>query len=225
MDPSAWISRLAGLHALFALAEFIRGDSMETIIWHLLLKRIWLFNSNNLVGFWVRYFLLDHRLHLVSEIKNSQDSTPGRQAEKCRSLLQLNFLLPGSPASPTKRAGPQKQPSMFFSLSEAAFGQVQGQVDRAWERNLPCSSHLQLSTSTEGRPWQSSRWCLDQMAGTAWQSTHAGRSSVPEAVCSTWRQIKPVWCTATTVNMPGHERQRGRSPTKPLLGFCSGSWC
>lgn len=114
----------------------------------------------------------------------------------------------------TREEGQQKQngshlnPGMFSSLSEAVLGWVQGQMDRAPERNLPRSSHLQLYTFTEGRPCQSSRWCLHQMAGTAWQHAHADGSSMPVAVCSTWRQIKPAWCWATTLNMPGQERQR-----------------
>lgn len=84
---------------------------------------IWLLNPTNW-SFKVRYFLLDHKCHLVSQIKNSQDGTPGR----CWCRQQLILLPPGSPATPTKRTGPQEQklqssqPSVFSSLSEAALG-------------------------------------------------------------------------------------------------------
>lgn len=91
--------------------------------------------------------------------------------------------------------------------------------------SLPWLSHLQVYTSTEEQPWQRSSWCFHQMVGMAWQATHAGRSSLPEAARSTWREIKHAWCPATTVNMPRQERQWGRSPTELPLGCCSGSGC
>lgn len=169
-------------------------------------------------------------LHVASEIKAAQTVQLGGSKDTLISSA-VDFpatrksCLTDKESRTTEAETFSSQPGMFSSLSDAALGRVQGQVDGARERNLPCSSHLQLSTSTEGRPWQSSRCCLHRMAGTAWQSTHAGRSSMPEAACSTWKQIKPAWCTATTVNMPGQERQRGRSPTEPLLGCCSGSGC
>lgn len=107
------------------------------------------------------------------------------------------------------------QPSVFSSLSEAALGQVQGEVDSAQGRETCHARHIcnyphplqdGLDRALAGlyTKWQ----------GTAWQSTHAGGSPMPEAACSTWRQIKPAWCPATTVNMPGQERQGGLSPTK-----------
>lgn len=85
---------------------------------------------------------------------------------------------------------------------------------------LPRLSHLQLSTSTEERSWQSPR-----LARMAWQSTHACRFSLPEAVRFTWRQIKHAWCPATAANMPGQERQRERSPTEALFGSRLESGC
>lgn len=168
-------------------------------------------------------------LHLVSEIKHSKRWYTWGAAKRCWSLQQLIFLLPGSPASPTKKTGPQKQkhgPPRAACLLRCQ-NQLWVRFGVRWTglQYLPWLSHLQLYTSTEERPWQSSRWCFNQMAGMAWQSTHSGGSSLPEAVCSTWRQIKHAWCPATTVNMPGQERQRGCSPTEPSLGSYSGSGC
>lgn len=91
--------------------------------------------------------------------------------------------------------------------------------------SLPRLSHLQLYASTEGQPRQRSSRCFHQMLGMAWQSTRAGRSPLPEAARSTWREIKHAWCPATTVNMPRQERQRGRSPTELPLGCGRGSGC
>lgn len=101
MDPSAWISRLAGLHALLVLAEFISRDSMEPIIWHLLGKSFWFLLQNNSVCFQVRCFLLDRMLRPVSEIKKRSRGDTWK-------------------VHPTTGEGPQKaqtlsaQPSMFF---------------------------------------------------------------------------------------------------------------
>lgn len=59
----------------------------------------------------------------------------------------------------------------------------------------------------------------------AWQSTHACRFSLPEAVRLTWRQIKHAWCRATAANTPGQERQRERSPTEASFGSRLESGC
>lgn len=156
------------------------------------------------------WLLWSHALRGKSDQKQSRMNSR-ETAKKCWSLQQSASLLPGSPASPTKKTTEadmfSSQASMFSSLSEAASGWVQGQVDKAQETSPLCSSDLQLFTSTEGQRWQSSHWCLHQMSGMDWQSTHAGESSLPEAACSTWRPIKPAWCRVATVNRPGKERQ------------------
>lgn len=154
-------------------------------------------------------------LNLVNETKNSPDCAPGRQqgdADLFSSWFSCyQGVLPQWQGEQDHRSRNihAPAPGMFSSLSDAASGVgFWVRWTGARERHLPCSSHLQLYTSTEGRPWQSSRRCLHQMAGVAWQSMHAEGSSMPEAACSTWRQIKPAWFWATTVNMPGQEWHR-----------------
>lgn len=134
-------------------------------------------------------------------------------------------------------AGPQKQkhchpgPACFplvlgCRLSGQGRVRVQGRVGRGSGRETCHARHIcnyphPLKVGLDRAP----AGVYTKWKGAAWQSTDAGGSSVPEAACSTWRQIKPAWCTATTVNMPAQERQRGRSPTELLLGSCSGSGC
>lgn len=99
--------------------------------------------------------------------------------------------------------GPTKS-CVSASLSKS-LGPVPGQVDRASERTLPWSSHVQLNTCTEEWPWPSSRCSLNGQNGLA-VHTCGQISSARGSV-----QIKRAWCPATTVDMPGQERQKMQS--------------
>lgn len=87
-----------------------------------------------------------------------------------------------------------------------SLGPIPGQVDRSLERTLPRSSHVQLNTCTEEWPWPSARCCsLNGQNGLAVHTCRqiaSARGSV---------QIKRAWYPATTVDMPGQERQRMQS--------------
>lgn len=91
------------------------------------------------------------------------------------------------------------------SLSKR-LGPVPGQVDRASEKTLPWSSHVQLNTCTEEWPWLSYRCC--SLKGQNGLAVHTCRQ-IASARGSV--QIKRAWCPAITVDMPGQEMQRMQS--------------